>query len=120
MQDSIPPQDELLKEDGEPEFNVACLSHLCWDRKLFQRPQQVMSRIAKRHPVEYFDALLHVLTEGKRQDQLPPIHAADWQGLRIQSDKSRALHAQSGLDDKSLEEKAARPLALSSEGRRSA
>ncbi|MCD6327337.1 glycosyltransferase [bacterium] len=54
MQDSIPPQDELLKEDGEPEFNVACLSHLCWDRKLFQRPQQVMSRIAKRHPVEYF------------------------------------------------------------------
>ena len=36
------------------QFSIACLSHLIWDKNLFQRPQQVMSRLARRHPVEYF------------------------------------------------------------------
>ena len=35
-------------------FSIACLSHLIWDKSLFQRPQQVMSRLARQHPVEYF------------------------------------------------------------------
>ena len=38
----------------EAPFTIACLSHLSWDAKLFQRPQQVMSRFAKRHRVDYF------------------------------------------------------------------
>jgi len=40
--------------DGPKRFSVACLSHLTWDKNLFQRPQQVMSRLARRHPIEFF------------------------------------------------------------------
>lgn len=42
--------------DNQPNtsFSIACLSHLGWDTKLFQRPQQVMSRLARRHRVDYF------------------------------------------------------------------
>ena len=42
-------QDDSLKQ-----FSIACLSHLTWDKNLFQRPQQVMSRLARRHPIEFF------------------------------------------------------------------
>ncbi|MBN1591609.1 MAG: glycosyltransferase, partial [Candidatus Coatesbacteria bacterium] len=35
-------------------LSIACLSHLIWDRSLFQRPQQVMSRLARKHSIEYF------------------------------------------------------------------
>ncbi|MBN2209593.1 MAG: glycosyltransferase [Candidatus Coatesbacteria bacterium] len=36
------------------QFSIACLSHLSWDENLFQRPQQVMSRLARRRAVNYF------------------------------------------------------------------
>jgi len=36
------------------QFSIVCLSHLSWDENLFQRPQQVLSRLARRHSVDYF------------------------------------------------------------------
>ncbi len=36
-------------------FHIVCLSHLVWEETLFQRPQQLMSRLAARgHTVRYF------------------------------------------------------------------
>ncbi|HUT04384.1 MAG TPA: glycosyltransferase [bacterium] len=42
------------QDDSPKQFSIACLSHLTWDKNLFQRPQQVMSRLARRHPIEFF------------------------------------------------------------------
>ena len=43
-----------VNQTGGLQFSIACLAHLIWDARLFQRPQQVMSRFARRHRVEYF------------------------------------------------------------------
>ncbi len=42
------------EKSAAAQFSIACLSHLIWDKNLFQRPQQVMSRLARRHRIEYF------------------------------------------------------------------
>ena len=34
-------------------FDVVCLSHLKWEQTLFQRPQQIMRRLSRRHRVLY-------------------------------------------------------------------
>ena len=34
-------------------LDIVCFCHLHWDRNLFQRPQQIMSRLAERHRVLY-------------------------------------------------------------------
>jgi len=44
----------VVSDPPDVQFSIACLSHLIWDKNLFQRPQQVMSRLARQHPVEYF------------------------------------------------------------------
>lgn len=38
----------------KPEMNIACFAHVGWDW-VWQRPQQVLSRVARRHPVLYFN-----------------------------------------------------------------
>ncbi|MBX7243852.1 MAG: glycosyltransferase [Candidatus Sumerlaeaceae bacterium] len=39
-------------------FEIVCLSHLAWDSRLFQRPQQLMARLAGRgHRVHYFGCI---------------------------------------------------------------
>ncbi|MBF0320554.1 MAG: glycosyltransferase [Nitrospirae bacterium] len=38
---------------AENEFDIVCSSHLTWDLHLFQRPQQIMSRLSKDHKVLY-------------------------------------------------------------------
>jgi glycosyltransferase involved in cell wall biosynthesis len=35
-------------------INIFCLSHLTWNRKLFQRPQQFMSILTKKHHIDFF------------------------------------------------------------------
>jgi len=34
-------------------FDIICLSHLKWERTLFQRPQQIMKQLSKSHKVIY-------------------------------------------------------------------
>ena len=43
-------------------FHILCVSHLAWDAGLFQRPQQVMSRLnARGHAVLYAGlSLIHI------------------------------------------------------------
>jgi len=38
----------------KPKATIVCISHLEWTDTLFQRPQQVMSRLSKRHHVIYY------------------------------------------------------------------
>ncbi|MCG6553885.1 MAG: glycosyltransferase [Candidatus Magnetominusculus sp. LBB02] len=38
---------------AENEFDIVCSSHLTWDLHLFQRPQQIMTRLSKDHKVLY-------------------------------------------------------------------
>ncbi|MBF0517263.1 MAG: glycosyltransferase [Nitrospirae bacterium] len=38
---------------AENEFDIVCSCHLTWDLHLFQRPQQIMSRLSKDHKVLY-------------------------------------------------------------------
>ena len=40
-------------------FDIICLSHLKWEETLFQRPQQIMKQMARRHRVLY---LGHIAT----------------------------------------------------------
>ncbi|MBF0274626.1 MAG: glycosyltransferase [Nitrospinae bacterium] len=38
----------------ESSFDIICSTHLMWDLHLFQRPQQIMSRLSQRHKILYF------------------------------------------------------------------
>ena len=59
---------------------IAC-SHLAWDRKLFQRPQQVMSRLAERgHRVLY---VKKVAFKTLRATDRPPALRRDRSGVML-------------------------------------
>jgi GT2 family glycosyltransferase/glycosyltransferase involved in cell wall biosynthesis len=52
-------------------FDIVCLSHLAWEQTLFQRPQQIMRALSKRHRVLYLGhistrAYLRALAAGER------------------------------------------------------
>lgn len=49
---------KIMKREQENEkhkMTIICFSHLNWDRKLFQRPQQLMLRFSKRFNVLYIN-----------------------------------------------------------------
>ena len=56
-------------------FDIICLSHLGWDPTLFQRPQQVMLRLAERgHRVLYAGCVgMRPARELKRRPQVTPV-----------------------------------------------
>ena len=53
----IEPRRPVPPPDSEGPMDIVCFSHLKWDPRLFQRPQQVMSRLARRHRVLYVKQL---------------------------------------------------------------
>ena len=69
------PVDDYTMNDLRPTPVIVCLAHLGWDF-VWQRPQQILSRLARHYPVLYINEPVH-LPQGTTAPQLVQVAAGD-------------------------------------------
>lgn len=69
----------MIHRELEKRKTIVCFSHLAWDRKLFQRPQQLMLRFSKRFNVLYISghSFRHFFIDVFRRKKIHRYHVTD-------------------------------------------